>query len=187
MRALRPIRSSTVRSLGVLVSWDSVCFPPVSCACAPHHVCVSPHEVRFPGKDSFSAEKGAVVSWKSCDPECWVTLPWPTSSPWLVVTFSLPWVIFSPLPLPSLCLSVSWGHFQKESNTDTNTGLVQLLFPQCTQYINIPSSFIGRAGWWRAPTDPDSGSLCRTWSLCSAPGPSTATTAGSAQERSKTC
>ena len=33
-------------------------------------------------------------------------------------------------PLPSLPLSLSLGYFPKESNTDMNTGLVQLLFPR---------------------------------------------------------
>lgn len=42
-------------------------------------------------------------------------------------------------PCPSH-LSLSPGHFPKKSNTDTETGLVQLLFPQCTGYINIPYS-----------------------------------------------
>lgn len=87
---------------------------------------------------------------------------------------------FLPLPSP-LARSLSLGHFpKKESNTDINTGLVQLLFPQCTKYINIPGSFIGRAGWSQAPTDPNSGCLCRICSLCSAPGPSTVTTEDSA-------
>lgn len=58
------------------------------------------------------------------------------------------WLLFFPAPPVSfLSVSVSLGHFPKKSNTDMNTGRLQLLFPQCTQYINIPSSFIGRAGW----------------------------------------
>lgn len=55
---------------------------PQSCACAHHHVCLSTHMIQFPVKASFSAEKGAVIHWKSWNPDCWVTLPWPTSSPW---------------------------------------------------------------------------------------------------------
>ena len=105
-----------------------------------------------------------------------------------LASFFFSGVLFFFFPAPpvssrsrSLCL---WGTFQrKESNTDINTGLVQLLFPQCTQYINIPGSFIGRAGWSRAPTDPNSGCLCRICSLCSAPGPSTVTTGDSAGGR----
>lgn len=102
-----------------------------------------------------------------------------------VGTFALPCGLFFLLSAPPISLSLSLGHFPKKSNTDINTGRVQLLFPQYTQYVNDPSSFIGRAGWWQAPTDLNNGCLCRICSLCLARGPSTGTTEDSAEEGTK--
>lgn len=173
-----PARSSSW-SLG---NRGSLPAPLLSCASAPHHVCSTAHMIQFPVKASFSAEKGAVIRWKSWNQDCWVTLPQPTSSPWPGKFVSLPCALFF---LPLLSLALSLGHSPKKSNTDINTGLVKLLFPQCTQYIYIPTSFIGRAGWSQAPTDPNSDSHCRICSLCSVRGPSTVTTVGSAEEETK--
>lgn len=137
MRGFGQMRSRWFRALWRLQFLEScqlrlcVC-PPQSCVCAPHHVCLSPHTAQLPVKASFSAEKGAVIRWKSWNADCWVTPPWPTSSPWpekLVGKFGWREFFFF-LPLPPLSGSLS--------NTDMNTGPVQLLFPQCTQYIHIP-------------------------------------------------
>ncbi len=112
-----------------LVNWGFLSAFPPSCACAHHHVCLYSDTLQFPVKASFSAEKGAVIRWKSWNPDCWVTPSWPRSSPWpgkLVGTFRF-LVFFFYAPPASLFLSFSlslslslWGTFQR-SPTQTLT------------------------------------------------------------------
>lgn len=122
---------------------------PQSSVCAHHHVCSSAHMVQFPVKGSFFfPEKGAVIRWKSWNSDCWVTVPWPSNSPWpgksvgtsrfLVFLFSAPPISLSP---------ALWDTFQRSPTQTLTQALCSYFFPRCTQYINIPSSFIGRAGW----------------------------------------
>lgn len=175
------VLSSVVQFLGV--NWGSLsASPPVLRSCSPPCVLVHSH-------DSVSW-KGFFLGRERRNHTLEILEPRLLSHTSLAQELTIRWNICSSLwsffPCPSyLSRSLSLGHFPKKSNTDINTGRVQLLSPQCTQYVNNPSSFIGRAGWWQAPTDPNNGCLCRICSLCLARGPSTGTTEDSAEEGTK--
>lgn len=134
-----------------LVSWDTLsAFPPVHApvlgtTCAPcSHDSVSSKMILSRQRKAQSYVR------KSGNPDSWVTLPWPTSSAWPGKFVGTLVLFFPPLPSPNSPVApspLSLGRFPIKSNTDINTGLRQLLFPQCTQYIYIPSSFIGQEGW----------------------------------------
>lgn len=110
---------------GVL-SAETLCrlFPQSMRLCSAPRV-LHAHMIQFPRKLFFLGRERRSHTLKSGNPDSWVTLPWPTSSPWPGKFVGTLVLFFSPLPSPNSPVAPSpllslWGAFQS-SPTQTLT------------------------------------------------------------------
>lgn len=128
-----------------LVSWDTLsAFPPVHApvlgtTCAPcSHDSVSSKMILSRQRKAQSYVR------KSGNPDSWVTLPWPTSSPWPGKFVGTLVLFFPPLPSPNSPVAPSpllslWGAFQSSPTQTLTQALGSYFFP------NAHNTFIFQA------------------------------------------